>query len=287
MANTNAHLLHFKDASILRLVSSGEESKKLDSSLSKIFVDRDRTIALINKKFGNFDKFIADWEEAANRLPDFPSAKQRASSYAWMSKGVPVRGNRYAILALSCLLDVDPLCIFDFEKNGYFSKFTKIRKIIYLGQAQMGAIGPLFELYRPSDIWPSTSLSKKFYRRDWFRDYLSNKDVWETAGDKLVSVKFVENREAYPRAVHISYRRIKSDDKMWRYYGTVISLDESLFLYSEGGDFQEMKITDDDTISFRTFFGARPVEFCVASLHNFELTLGDIGKNDNTIGFDW
>lgn len=263
------------------------EPQDWNLALDKIFVDRERTIALVNKKLGNFDCLVADWEQAVKRDPDFPPVKVRSTTYAWMSDGIPLRGNPYTILALSCLLDVDPLCIFDFKRNGYFSKFTKIRKIIYLGQAQMGAIGPLFEFYRPSDIWPSTSLAKRFYGRDWFRKHLSNEDVWEAAGDKLVSAKFVESKKNSPRAVHISYRRIKSDDRMWRYYGTVISIDESLYLYSESGDFQEMKIVENDTISFRTFFGARPVEFCVASLHNFELSLEDVDGNDKLIGFDW
>lgn len=254
-----------------------------------VFIKRDIVTDLINKKFGGVTELASDWEDVSLADPDFPPAKKRSSIYNWLSSGVPVQGtnSRYNILALSGLLDVDPLCIFDFKRNGYFSSFTKIRKIIYLGQDGMGSIGPLFELYRPSDTWPSTSLARKYYGRDWHRVMFSNSDVWQNTEYHTIKASFTEDAGKSPRAVHIAYRRLKSSDQMWRYYGTVLNIDDNTYLYTEGGDFDEMKSDSRSVILFRTYFGARPVEFCVSSLHQFELTTSPSEEGSKIIGFKW
>ena len=74
---------------------------------------------------------------------------------------------------------------------------------------------------------------------------------------------------------------------MWRYYGTVLADDQKLKLYNEGGDYQQMQQVENDEIRFRTYFGGRPVEWRIVSLHDFLCTYELPFNDKKTIGFDW
>jgi hypothetical protein len=74
---------------------------------------------------------------------------------------------------------------------------------------------------------------------------------------------------------------------MWRYYGTVLSVDSKLELYTESGDYQSMRQMSEDEIRFRTYYGGRPVVWRVASLHEFIMEMEFPFNDMRTIGFNW
>lgn len=74
---------------------------------------------------------------------------------------------------------------------------------------------------------------------------------------------------------------------MWRYYGTVLAIERKLELYNESGDYQFMEQVEDDEIRFRTYFGGRPVEWRIVSLHEFSVEKVFPYNDMTTIGFNW
>lgn len=197
------------------------------------------------------------------------------------------RRTDWQLFALCGLLDVDPLAIIVFERNGYFSRFAKIRQLVYLGERALGGLGPLLEMFRPADHWPSNEIATDCFRRSWHAHEFSNADGWRSSEYALVKTVFENRGYQSPHAVHIAYRRLNSPDTMWRYYGTVLAIDGTLELYSEGGDFQTMAQVKDQEIRFRTYYGGRSVEWRLASLHDFSIDIEMPANDLETIGFNW
>lgn len=249
-----------------------------------IYVRDKLTVRLIEQGFGGFEGFIVAWEIRADSNPRFPRPRQRSSLYDWVKNGVPSRGNQ--IVALAAMLDVDPLCLFDFRRNGYFKNFASIRRKLQLGLASAGVFRPLYKVYAPGEYWPPNKSVSALYERNWTGIEFDNCVHWRGQDYGLVRCAFEDEVNA-PRAVHIAYRRINSPDTMWRFYGTVILIDDKLELYSEGGAFQTMRREEPREIRFRTYFGGRQVQFRIASLHAFNVKT-TVPMNDlSTIGFEW
>jgi hypothetical protein len=250
-----------------------------------IFLRQDIMIRQIARLDGGLDSLVGAWEALSEDDEDYVRPKQKSSIYRWLQKGIPTRGEE--ILAICGLVDVDPLSVFDYHKNGYFDEFASIRRNIQLGLHMVGALAPIYNLYRPGPHWPADVLSKRYWSRPWFSKEFSNTSGTPDSGYALVGANFKEAVDDRPRAIHIAYRRIGSRDTMWRYYGVVISINNILQLYSEGGDFQEMPNINPNCIAFRTYLGERPVEFRVASLHDFEFSLEFPFYGRDVVGFEW
>ena len=46
------------------------------------------------------------------------------------------------MMAFCAMLDVDPLAIFDYDRNGYFNNFAQIRRMLQLGLEATGFLKP-------------------------------------------------------------------------------------------------------------------------------------------------
>ena len=254
-----------------------------------IYVRQVLTNRLINELHGGPDQLAAAWEAAQADNPAFPPAKQRSTLYKWTSKGVPTRrdASDQQYFGLCALLDVDPLAIFDFERNGYFSKFARIRQLVYYGRRALGGLATLLDMYRPSEDWPSSAIAKTCYDRNWFSHEFTNRDQWACNDYILLKASFSQPAGSHPRAVHVAYRRVNTADTMWRYYGSVLAIDGIQHLYTEGGDYQTMSQVAEGEIRFRTYYGGRPVEWRVVSLHAFSLDTEFPFNDLAVIGFNW
>jgi hypothetical protein len=240
---------------------------------------------LVDSSFGDIDGMVAAWEHVASIRRGFPPSRQKSTLYRWLKEGLPSRGEE--IVAFCALLDVDPLTLFDYRRNGYFSNFAKIRVYLQRGLAAAGVFSPLYRMYRPGPYWPANDIARRCYDRDWFGVEFDNGDNWRTSEYVQVKARFNEPTNSHPRAIHIAYRRLNSPDTMWRFYGTVIAIGERIELYSEGGAFKDMVRAEPQTIPFRTYFGGRPVEWRVASLHGFELTTHFPCEDESIVSFEW
>lgn len=244
---------------------------------------------LIEEKYGGVEALEAEWEVKSAEFVNFPTSRNRSTIYSWLEKGIPIKqSDSLQVFGLCSLLDVDPLAVLDFEANGFFTNFSAIRKVLYLSPKQMKGFAPLLEMYRPGEVWPSREIAVNHYGRDWFAKEFTNVENWKNTDYVLVKAIFARPAGAAPRALHVAYRRFNTNDTMWRFYGTVVASEGKLNLYSEGGDHQHMSQMEVDEIRFRTYFGGRPVEWKLASLHQFELLDPVFPYNDpDVIGFTW
>lgn len=279
----------------IRVISvSGQ---KMGIPKKPVFLRQDLTSRLVKEIHGGFIEMAVAWEEMAEERPNFPRPKAKSTIQRWLPNGVPVKrpnpespkdeGSDLQLFGFCALLDVDPLAIFDYKRNGYFSSFSVIRQLVYFGQRALGGLAPLLEMYRPGDVWPSDEIALACYGRQWFAHEFTNAEDWKRTDYILVKVKFLKPIQDRPRSVHIAYRRIGVPDTMWRYFGTVLSIDEKLQLYNESGDYQSMDQIEQDEIRFRTYYGGRPVEWRIVSLHEFKVSKEFPFNDMKTIGFNW
>lgn len=246
----------------------------------RLFLDQRLTASLIESRFGSVDGLVTDWSTENPLL-----SRERASIYKWMTQGVPT--NDDALFGFASILDVDPVSIIDYQKLGFFSKFYQLRRTIQLGFHTAGPIPSLLKMYEPSKEWPTDWLAMKYFSRNWTRFEFNNEVCWNEGKYALIRVVFRQVIEETPRTVHISYRRTQPREEMWRPYGWVIQ-DKSLArLYAESGDFQSEPPQCRNEIHFRTYFGARSVEFRLASLHDFTCEIEYPSDCSSRIGFDW
>lgn len=258
-----------------------------------IYLRRQLVERLIERDHANVDGLVDEWGRRESEREDYPHCRERATIYHWLSKGVPTpRGRgRHLIFALCGLLDTDPMALLDYEKNRFFKDFTKIRMSLYMFTERVFKSGasnfaPLIDMFMPGPSWPSAAMSELYYGRDWFATEFDNTGHEQGSNYGLIKVRFVE-LEGHPvRSVHIAYRRRGSNDRMWRYYGLVNLIGDCLELYTEGGEHQAMMCITNGEIWFRTSFGYRPVEFRLASLHEFTYTT-EISNDMTIIGFNW
>jgi hypothetical protein len=253
---------------------------------------------LVEEIHGGFDGLAAAWEVHTTQRQDGPKAPSRSTLYRWVSDGVPTLkdGSDHRFFTFCGLLDADPLAIFDFHESGYFSRFARLRQLIYYGRDSLGSIATLLDMYRPGDIWPSEEIAKNSFGHGWRANHLTNKNDWNNTNYILLRARFNNPANRKPRAVHIAYRRTRVPDSMdrvpdtmWRYYGTVLAIDQQVELYNESGDFQKFPQANEDEIQFRTYFGGRPVEWRIASLHEFSLTTDPEypSNHSSVVTFTW
>lgn len=254
-----------------------------------ILLRQDLVNRLVESIHGSYDVLAAAWEEHAAHQQDGLKSPSRSTLYRWVADGVPTLkdGSDHRFFTLCGLLDVDPLVIFDFKRSGYFSKFARLRQLVYFGRKSLGGIATLLDMYRPGDIWPSEAISLNCFGHGWRAHHLTNREDWDNSNYILLRSHFSDGRSNHPRAVHVAYRRHGVPDTMWRYYGTVLAIDKRVELYSESGTFQEFQQPHDNEIPFRTYFGGRPVEWRIASLHEFSLHSHYPSHEPTAVTFTW
>lgn len=258
-----------------------------------VFLRADVVRRLVKIKGKSLESMAYDWEALpGSDISGYPPAPSRSTIQKWVSNGFPsieTGASRNQVLAFCAQLDVDPLAVFDYKRNGYFSRFSIIRKAIQRGMGAMGAFAPIYELLEPDEQWPSDGLAKSIWGHKWFAYEFDNQEQYQSMDYALVKVRFTKPVKGDPRAAHIAYRRWDTRDKdtMWRFYGTVIGIEDRLELYNENAVHMKTDRPDDDTIAFRTYFGGRKVQFRIASLHDFEIDIVFPFNDMSVIGFNW
>ncbi len=244
------------------------------SQKRKVFLDKDIVNDLATIIWHSRPRGIlgleSDWSARYDHDETFAKPRSHNTIYNWLNDGVP--GDSDALLGLASMLDVDPLVIFDYERNGYFDSFSKLREQVYFYISGRGQFRSILELLAPRQQWPNDMIAKRFYRRPWFAYEFEHR-----ANDKInayadIQIRFKESTQYTPRCVHVAYRRAKSLDKLWRFYGTVQKFRGKARLFSESGAYVEETQDEslDNDLEFKTYFGATHVEFRIVSLHEFE-----------------
>jgi hypothetical protein len=249
----------------------------------RVFARPDIAQSMIEEKFGGLRQLVAEWQAKEETSP-FPKSKGRSSVSDYLRDGFSA-GQDY--LAVCSMLDVDPLALLDYERTGFFSKFTLIRSAIYSGFGGRSALRELVDMYGPKTAWPSDGIAQAYYQRTWYAKEFNNLAVAHLDEYARLSFNFDGLRSSHPVAAHIAYKREASRDGLWRYFGVVLRGNEGIRLYSEDGDYQEAKLDQGSDISFRTYFGGRRVIFRAASLHKYSLDIVHPCKREDYVTFKW
>ena len=261
------------------------------TSLERVYLNESIIRGTLRKNQKTLEKIADEWASPSGGDATYPPAPSRSTIYKWAADGFPSiesGPSKFQLLAFCAQLDADPLVLFDYRRNGYFSKFTKLRVAIQRGLGNLGAFGPLIELYQPDVHWPSDALAKWIWGRNWYFEVFDNQIYHHT--NDYASIKMTFSKTGgLPRAAHIAYRRWKTrhTDSMWRYYGTVIAVEDNIELYSEGGAHKRAHRSDENEIEFSTYFGGRQVEFKIASIHQFSSDVSCPARDPSVIGFEW
>jgi hypothetical protein len=249
---------------------------------NRLFLDSGIVEELIRDKFGSVDGLVGHWSVDSS---NDGKSRERAAVYRWLQQGIPAKEG--TIFSFCALLDADPVSLIDYNRIGFFSKFYQIRKAIQIGLLSKGPISPIYEMYMPSREWPSNLIASKYYGRNWHTVDFDNKDFANEGQYALIEAIYPQDITKSVRCIHISYRRTKPKEEMWRPYGWVVRFSNNLRLYSESGDYQTCRALEPNNIKFRTYFGGRAVEFRLASLHAFEYQKHYPVSPDGSIGFEW
>lgn len=234
----------------------------------RIAIDRPVLEALVQRFHGGTELMVDLWNEES---PD--QARNRKTYYKWLNHGVPMTPAGYSLFRF---LDLDPVALVDHRKLDLENQFSLIRTALMLtGQAYQG-IKALLEPIMPNVEWPNDTEIRKRFGRTWTRQFFSHDARSET--NEMARVSLIpsgpEFRPEYPRAWYIAYRPGDGRDRLWRPYGIMVRRDGVNAMLSSRGLLEEdHRFANLSRLEFGTEFGPSPVDFCVASLHAFDIAV--------------
>lgn len=202
----------------------------------------------------------------------------RATLYRWLrSEGLP---SRSGLLKLARALDVDPFALFDFRGRPPIEAARELATTL-LSHGQLGTAAGMAwllgrYLFAPGEEWPSETVFGRRWQRAVVRhDAGRRRDYW---GLLPIAFSGVTGR---PQAWHFAFRSIKRgrDGGWWIPYGFAV-VNRTVRLIHFDGDAQE-RACPDGRFVVETWFGAGSADFCVASLHPFELS------DPESVAVDW
>jgi hypothetical protein len=131
------------------------------------------------------------------------------------------------------------------------------------------------ELVNPSDIWPPPSFATEYYDRTWFIERFLH-DASKTNFYQKISLLPDRSRFDLPQIWHFAFRNLLLRTPPWSPYGFVEIVKESVGLYRFSGTSEHVNVVPDSRgFHVETWFGDGEAEFCIASLHPFQMWLVD------------
>lgn len=235
---------------------------------------RELVRALIERRFSSVGDLVVAWEERVRSgAQKTGNARDRATIYRWLDKGLP--SNRSDIFGFAAMLDVDPVALLDITEEYIKKSYGRERRLFQLGMANRSPLAAFWPIYIPGPSWPNAEVSHPYYGRDWCTADFAHDPA--TIANVYAAVRLrstVADVPFVPCAYHFAYRRTGSPDGMWRPYGTVVGYEGEVCLLMENGTYQRQPdARSPSTVINETWFGPGPAEFRVASLHAFEIAV--------------
>jgi hypothetical protein len=216
---------------------------------------------------GGMASLMDRWGERFTELPN------RDTFYSWRT-GPRFSGNLTSYLRLCACLDVDPIAVISADK---LSSASFGDNLLMLALGSPGGRGikvtDVLGIFGPVKTWPSSKEVTEAYGNDWFRSFFKNEGSSKSHYELL---RLCFDVSFPPRVAHFAYRVTSAE--RWRMYGSVGLDRNDRFLIHLYGKNQTMISDDPSKILVETRFGEGPCEFCVASLHHFDITV--LGAHD-------
>ena len=257
--------------------------------VSKEFVQK-----LIRERWNGVNELEQGWvERVADGIQKIGAARDRASIYRWLSRGLP--NDRDPIFGFAAVLGVDPLALFDLD-SPKFQNLLKLEWFFFL--ANMGSKGKLsaiWPLVRPAVHWPNSLISNDFYGCRWTTVEFSHAadSVCNVYAQLRITGDPHEHEETAHRIYYFAYQRRGARDGLWRPYGIVRKRGREAICLGHNGDMWEdaqgnptrIRVDNGGVLDVETFFGPGPCQFKVACLHPFALEVIAPSKAQTALRF--
>jgi len=206
-------------------------------------------------------------------------APHRGTLLRWLNGDrLPQSSNQ--LLALSGALDVDPCALWELESRTVDKAMALLT--VALRERRWHKLYPALSFVShfsgPVLEWPPANIARDYFHRDWCcADFRHTAEPSNRNTFKQILLHSAHPQGFHdPHVFHFAWREAEIATSAWRPYGFIeISPSEStLRLVQFVGRLQEIPMQKEATaISVETFFGPRPAEFRVASLHSFSCQL--------------
>ena len=232
---------------------------------------------LLREKFRGPSDLIERW-------PENSSPPDRTTLWRWL-KGKPL-GSAEKMLGLAVALDVDPFALIQTTKRDFALLCNRLAQSI--SKSGDDPLGPeqkwILDFIAPRKDWPPDL--PKYFRREWsIAPFQHNADKGRNYYQKL-AITAAPRKCAEPQIWHFAFRDPAAILPVWNPYGVLERTADHISLYHIRGHSASVAIPS-DTVTFlvETWFGPRPAQFRVASLHPFILTLREIANGTPCVRF--
>lgn len=201
----------------------------------------------------------------------------RSTVYRWLEQRRFPSADR--VLHFAAHLDMDPWGLWDIQPQGFEQLLPELTRMAREGSwsRKLPAFTFAEDYLFPNPSWPPQSIAERYARHPRWRLSDFTHDPSSSRSDYYASLvlEAPANGFSNPHLWHFAYRELGSKEtKSWFPYGVVRLLDGQLDLFNYIGEAE----TADRSVTSRalvvqTYFGKEPIEFRVASLHSFSLTI--------------
>lgn len=195
----------------------------------------------------------------------------RTTLWRWMQKGL-LPNDPTQLLRLAHALDLDPVLLFDLEKDLFPQLCGRIISLVRQRSwsSFLPSISFVENLVLPSAKWPPAQLSPD-YPCQWHTSTFVHRP--EEGAHYYAALVISPCSLALPRAQawHFAYRNLPGE-RPFIPWGLVCAVEDRLELYNYDGTIK-YSILSNERFVVETWFGGGAAEFCVASLHPFSLTV--------------
>lgn len=206
--------------------------------------------------------------EAKKKGPPVPD---RATLYRWLGGKLPRRRESY--LRLCGIFDIDPLAALVLPSGKEAAAMQFLYRCFWLGSWRQPALGFLSEFFGHHVAWPPKSIAAEYFKRQWRQEDFEHNPEEKANYYAGIEISCSNKSESsLPQVFHFAYCQPDAYAERWIEYGYIIKRDDQVALVNITGNMQNYQIPEfSRTVMAETWFGQSPVNFRIASLHDFSI----------------
>ena len=222
---------------------------------------------------GLLDAWATSERKVLSNPPD------RATIYRWMNGQLP--RTACDLLSLCSLLDIDPFSILTAKDGSISDAIHWLLSSVQLRQWRQPSLSFLTDLFGRQQAWPPSSLAEDYYGRPWHIEEFEHDPTKRALYYASIELSAPENRPSTPQVFHFAFCNPGVFGERWLQYGFVERYQNTVRLVHINGHTETYEAdTLDEPSKVETWFGPGPAVFRVASLHRFDLVVGEAWKGE-------